>query len=136
LLKEEKIMRWIVTYIKPLMLVAGALTCTVLFAAIAPQAAMQSTYGETLEGPLAELLVRNLGVLVTLVGGMLIYGAYHPAQRPMALVVAGISKITFISLVLSAGSRFLAAQAGIAIVVDTVMVLLFAAYLWQVRGDL
>ena len=129
-------MRWILTYIKPIMLVAGALTCTMVYAAIAPKAAMQSTFGETLQGPLAELVVRNLGVLVTLVGGMLIYAASRPAQRPMALVVAGISKIAFIGLVLSAGSRYLAAQAGVAIVVDTALVLLFASYLWQVRVDL
>ena len=66
---------------------------------------------------------------------MLIYGAYHPAQRAMALVVAGLSKIVFIGLVLSTGSRFLAAQARVAIIVDTAMVLLFAAYLWHLRAD-
>ena len=62
-------MRWIVNYIKPIMLVAGALTCTMFYMAIAPQAALQSTFGETLQGPLAELVVRNLGVLVAPVGG-------------------------------------------------------------------
>jgi hypothetical protein len=52
----------------------GALTCTMVYAAIAPQAALRSTFGTTLEGPLAEVLVRNWGALIALVGAMLIRG--------------------------------------------------------------
>ena len=54
--------------IKWIMLVSGALTCTMVYAAIAPQAALRSTFGETLEGPLADIVVRNWGALITLVG--------------------------------------------------------------------
>ena len=60
-------MNWIVTRIKWIMLVSGALTCTMIYAAIAPQAALRSTFGETLEGPLAEIIVRNWAVLITAV---------------------------------------------------------------------
>jgi len=42
---------------KPVLLVSGALTSTMLYAAIAPQAALRSTFGEALEGPLAEVVV-------------------------------------------------------------------------------
>jgi len=45
-------MKWI-------MLVSGILTSTMLYAAVAPQAALRSTFGETLQGPLAEIIVRN-----------------------------------------------------------------------------
>ena len=58
--------------IKWIMLVSGALTCTMIYAAIAPQAMLRSTFGESLEGPLAELVVRNWGALIFLVGAMLI----------------------------------------------------------------
>jgi hypothetical protein len=115
--------------IKWIMLVSGALTCTMVYAAISPQAMLESTYGETLEGPLADLIVRNWGALIFMVGGMLIYGAFNVAARPMALVVAAASKIVYIALVLSNGSRYLSPQATVTIVVDSIMVVIFIAYL-------
>jgi hypothetical protein len=128
-------MSWIVAKIKWLMLVSGALTCTMLYAAIAPDASLTSTFGETLDGPLAQIVVRNWGALIALVGGMLIYGAYHPASRPMALTVAALSKLTFIGLVLTHGRSYLGQQVGISIAVDSVMVLLFALYLVGARRE-
>ncbi len=122
-------MHWIVARIKWIMLIAGVLTSTMLYAAIAPQAALQSTFGEGLGGPVAEIVVRNWGALIALVGAMLIYGAYHPPSRPLVLTVAGSSKVVFIGLVLSQGARYLGHQAGIAVVVDALFVLLFGAYL-------
>jgi hypothetical protein len=124
----------IVEKIKWIMLVSGVLTFTMIYAAIAPQAALQGTFGETLQGPLAEIVVRNWGVLITLVGAMLIYGAYHPAARPLVLVVAGLSKFVFVVLVLAQGSRYLGQQAGIAIALDALWVVLFAVYLMATRG--
>jgi hypothetical protein len=115
--------------IKWIMLVSGVLTCTMVYAAIAPQAALRSTFGETLDGPLADIVVRNWGVLITLVGAMLIYGAFNPAVRTFALTVAGFSKVAFVALVLSHGSRYLGNQVGVAILIDLVWVVLFAWYL-------
>jgi hypothetical protein len=119
--------------IKWIMLLAGALTCTMAYAVIAPQAALISTFGETLEGPLADIVVRNWGALIALVGAMLIWGAFNPQARSVTLVVAGVSKVVFIILVLSHGGRYLGRQAGIAIAVDVVWVALFAWYLLHAR---
>jgi hypothetical protein len=116
------------------MLVSGLLTCTMLHAVLAPQRALRSAFGETAEGAAVEIVTRNWGALIVLVGAMLIYGAFRPAVRPLVLVVAGVSKLTFIALVLAQGSRYLGGQAGIAVAVDTVMVLLFALYLFAGRG--
>lgn len=126
-------MQWIVARIKWIMIVAGVLTCTMIYAAIAPQAALRSTFGETLEGPLAEIVVRNWAALITLVGAMLIYGAFNPPARPLVLTVAGLSKLTFIGLVLAHGTQYLGQQAGVSIAVDLVMVVLFFCYLIAVR---
>ena len=115
--------------IKWIMLVSGALTCTMVYAAFAPQAMLQSTFGETLEGPLADLVVRNWGALIFLVGAMLIYGAFNASVRPLVLIVAAASKVVFIALVLANGGRFLRGQAAISITVDSLMVVLFASYL-------
>jgi hypothetical protein len=126
-------MNVIAANIRWIMLVSGALTCTMLYAAIAPQAALRSSFGETLEGPLAEIVVRNWGALIGLVGAMLIYGAWNPPVRPLVLTVAGLSKLTFIGLVLAHGRQYLGNQAGLAIVIDLVMVALFLVYLVGAR---
>ena len=126
-------MRLIVGNIRWIMLLSGALTCTMAYAAFAPQAALLSTFGETLDGPVAEVVVRNWGVLITLVGGMLIYGAFHPPVRSLVLTVAGISKLAFAGLVLAQGGRFLGQQAGVAIAIDVAWVVIFALYLMAPR---
>lgn len=122
-------MKLITRHIKGLMLISGGLTATMLYAAIAPAAALQSTFGESLSGPVAELIVRNWGVLIALVGAMLIHGALNPSTRRLALVTAIVSKTMFISLVLSNGTQYLAHGAGTAVVIDTIMVVVFAVYL-------
>jgi hypothetical protein len=122
-------MRWIVANIKWILLVSGALTCTMVYAAIAPAAAARSTFGESLDGPVADVVVRNWGALIALVGAMMLYAAFNPAVRPMVVTVAGISKLVFIGLVLMQGTRFLGNQAGVAVVVDLLIVCLFVAYL-------
>jgi hypothetical protein len=127
-------MSWIVEKIKWIMLISGALTCTMLYAAIAPQASLRSTFGETLDGPLSEIIVRNWGALIALVGAMLIYGAYDPPGRRLILTVAGISKLTFIGLVVMHGRQYLGQQVGISVAVDLVMVVLFTLYLIGARG--
>jgi hypothetical protein len=125
---------WIVQYMHWIMIVAGVLTATMIQATLAPDAALQSNFGETVSGPLAHLVVRNWGALIALVGGMLIYGAFSPAQRPLVLIVAGVSKLVFIILVLSEGRRYLSHQAGVAIAIDSVMVVLFGWYLVAARS--
>ena len=125
---------WIVHYMRWIMLVSGVLTATMVQAAITPNAALQSNFGETVSGPLAHLVVRNWGALIALVGGMLIYGAFNPLQRPLVLIVAGASKVIFIALVLSEGTRYLSYQASVAVAVDSVMVILFVWYLIATRS--
>ena len=115
--------------IRWVMLVSGLLTCTMFYAAIAPEAALRSNFGEPVEGPVAQIVVRNWGALIGLMGVLLVYGAFSEPVRRTALLVAGASKVVFIALVLSFGQQFLEFQAGVSVIVDSVMVVLFAAYL-------
>jgi hypothetical protein len=108
-------------------IVSGVLTMTMVYAAVAPEAALRSTFGESVEGPVADVVVRNWGALIARMGAMLIYGARNPAVRSFALIVAGASKAIFGVLVLSHGSRFLGYQAGIAVMVDLLWVAVFAS---------
>jgi hypothetical protein len=128
-------MSWLIRNIHWVMVLSGVLTLTMLYAAIAPQAALQSNFGATLDGPVGDVVVRNWGALIGLIGAMLIYAARKPALRPLALGVAGTSKAIFIALVLSHGTLFLGYQAGTAIVIDALWVVLFAAYLASTHGS-
>jgi hypothetical protein len=121
-------MTFVRAQIKWIMLVSGALTCTMLFALVAPRAVLLATFGETLDGQVAEIVVRNWGALIGLVGAMLIHGALVPRSRSLILVVASVSKVIFIGLVLAYGQGYLA-RAGVAVVGDSVMVVLYVLYL-------
>jgi hypothetical protein len=126
-------MNWIVKPIKWIMLIAGFLTASMFYYAIAPDAALRSAFGQGLEGPLAELIVRNWGVLVGLVGLMLIYGAFVPPARRLVLSVAALSKAAFVTLLLTVGHDYLGQRIGLALWVDGLEVLLFLTYLLSTR---
>jgi hypothetical protein len=125
---------WLVANMKWIMLASGVLTCTMIQTVLDPHGAMRAFFGEPLDGAAAVIVVRNWGALIALGGGMLIYAAFHPPSRPLALAFAGLGKLVFIVLVLAHGGTYLGYQAGVAVVVDSVMVLLFAAYLIATRG--
>ena len=126
-------MSWLAKRMKWFMLVSGALTGTMIYAAIAPQAALRSNFGSALEGPVAEIVVRNWGALIALVGLMLIYGAFIEPARRLVLSVAVVSKATFIVLVLAFGRGLLAHQVGTAVIVDAIWVVVFSVFLVGTR---
>jgi hypothetical protein len=127
-------MPWIVRNIRWIMIVSGCLTSTMVYAAFAPQAALQSTFGESLSGPVSEVVVRNWAALITMGGLMLFYGAFNSEVRGLVLTFTGAGKVIFIALVLSQGGRFLGYQAGVAVAIDSVMALLFLWYLVSFRA--
>jgi len=118
---------------KWVMIVSGLLTSTMFYAAFSPVAAQQSIFGEAIDGAVAQIVVRNWGVLIGLIGLMLIYGAFSDTHRRIVLLVAATSKITFIALVLLFGQQFLRFQVGPSVIVDAVIVVLFVAYLVATR---
>ena len=126
-------MDWLVENMTWIMVVSGLFTMTMLFAVIAPTTAMRVMFGETFDTPAGTMLIRNRAVLVALIGAMLVYGAIHPPVRPLVLTVAMISKTSFILLVLSHGTRFVKG-AGVAVIVDTIIVILFGVYLAVTAG--
>ena len=119
-------MKLINNNMKWIMLVSGTFTFTMIFAAITPQLALITMFGSSLEGPLAEVVVRNWGALIALIGGMLIYGAFKTEVRNLVLSVATLSKITFITLVISNGFGMKLLSA---ITFDAVLILIFLTYI-------
>lgn len=110
---------------KPVLIVSGLVTCTMAYAAIDPAGALASTFNSSLDGPAAEVVVRNWGVLITLIGLMLIYAAFKPQVRGLVLTVATVSKLTFAGLILSQADAFAGGSALMAVGVDAVFILLF-----------
>ncbi|MEH6571351.1 MAG: hypothetical protein V7709_19875 [Halioglobus sp.] len=112
--------------IKPIMLVTGLLTCTMAYAIFFPHAALTSMFGESLNGgALAQIVVRSWGALITLVGAMLLYGAFREHQRPLILVVAGVSKLVYVTLLIVYGSAYFPLIL-MPVIVDSIAIVLFA----------
>lgn len=126
-------MQFIGNEIKWIMLISGLMTCTMVLALIAPQMALLQTFGQMLEGSLAEVVVRSWGALITLIGLMLIFGAYRSEYRCLILVVAATSKLVFVGLVLSFGHQYLD-KAGFPIAIDGIFALIFIAYLMRTKN--
>ncbi|HQZ97008.1 MAG TPA: hypothetical protein PLP21_11875 [Pyrinomonadaceae bacterium] len=122
-------MQLFVSKFKWIMLVCGLLTCTMFLGLFAPQSSLQSNFGETMSGPVSEIIVRNWSALIGLTGVMLIYGAFVESVRKFALVITGCGKAVFITLVLTSGKHYLSFGAGTAVVADAIMIILFIAYI-------
>ena len=120
-------MAWLASNFHIVLMVSGLLTLTMLQFVVAPGRSMRSTYGEALEGPLADVIVRGWGLLIGLTGGMLIWAAYHPETRDLAVGAAVISKVFYMGSLLAKGGRFIKGFAGITVLIDLVMVLLLVA---------
>ncbi len=112
-------MRFFLSNFKWVMVIAGLLTCTMFQAVISPQSSLLSNFGQTIDGHLADIVVRNWGALITIEGIMLIYAAFVEAVKRFVLVVAGSSKIIFIVLVVTSAENYLSFGAGTAVIVDS-----------------
>lgn len=114
-------------YIKWIMLVSGLLTSTMIYGVISPEASISSTFGHALSGDLANTIVRSWGALITLVGLMLIYGAFNPANRKFAATIGGVSKLIYVGLLINLGDPYLS-KAAVVVGFDTVVALTLLAY--------
>lgn len=115
------------------MVIAGLLTCSMIFAVFAPQEALISMFGEALTEPLAQVIVRSWGFLIFLMGALLIYGAFKPVYRNLALVLTSISKIAFISLIVVFGAQYIE-KSLLTIALDSVLIIIFLTYLVKVKS--
>jgi hypothetical protein len=114
--------------IKWIMLSAGLLTCSMIFAVFAPETVLISMFGEALTQPLAQVIVRSWGFLIFLVGALLVYGAFKPECRQLALVISSVSKAAFISLIVIYGPQYID-KSVFTIILDSIFIIVFVAYL-------
>ncbi|WP_249348301.1 hypothetical protein [Pseudoalteromonas aurantia] len=112
---------------------AGLLTCSMVFAVFSPQATLIRVFGEALTQPLAQIVVRSWGFLIFLMGILLIYGAYIPVYRKLALTVVSTSKIVFITLIVIFGEQYID-KSMLTIILDSTLVFIFICYLIKVKN--
>ncbi|MFT7127413.1 MAG: hypothetical protein ACI9HX_001090 [Pseudoalteromonas tetraodonis] len=120
--------------IKWIMLVSGLLTCTMIYAVISPEASVASTFGESLSGDLANTIVRSWGALITLIGVMLIYGAFNPSNRKFAAAIAGVSKLIYVALLINLGDPYLS-KAAVIVGFDSIVAVVLLAYVFVGEND-
>jgi hypothetical protein len=120
--------------IKWIMLVAGVLTCTMFLAVIDPQTTLMRAFGTSLDGPLAQIVVRSWAAMITIVGLTLIYAAFNAVHQTLVLLAASAGKLVFVGLLLVYGADYLGVAMPV-VIIDSVMVLLFGIHLLTGRED-
>ena len=112
------------------LLICGLLTFSMIQGVFAPRFTMRAYFGEAPDSRAADALMRSWSALVAFSGIFLIYAGYTPAVREAAVAVVGAGKLFFVVLLLSQPKRFFRGQAVTAIILDSLMVIIFAVYLY------
>jgi hypothetical protein len=79
-----------------ILIVTGSATAGAVVVFLAPILMMKLLFGQAPSDLLSLLIIRHWGLLVCLVGGLLIYSAYHPEVRVPALFVAIVEKAVLV----------------------------------------
>jgi hypothetical protein len=117
-------------YVGPILVVTGAMTVGACAAAAAPAAVLKVLFGATGLDRLTVLIARHWGLLVALVGGLLVYAAYHPEVRLPVMIAAIVEKLAIGALIFTSPWRsrpWAALVAG----TDTAIALV---YIWILLG--
>ena len=75
------------------LVIIGAVTASTIALVFAPTFGLQFAFHEDAPDVVATALFRHWGLLIALVGGLLIYAAYHAEVRTPVLVVAAAEKL-------------------------------------------
>jgi hypothetical protein len=83
-------------HIEWILLVTGLATTVATAFSIAPVPMIRMVFGQAPSDALSLLIARHWGLLVGLVGGLLIYAAYHAEVRVPTLIVAIVEKVAIV----------------------------------------
>ena len=83
-------------HIEWILLITGLATAGVLVVFLAPVPMMKLLFGQAPSDALSIFIARHWGLLVSLVGALLIYAAYHPEVRAPTLIVAIVEKAALV----------------------------------------
>lgn len=116
-----------------ILIVTGALTACAFGGVFAPVAVLRLLFGVTRPDQLTIMIARHWALLVSLVGGLLVYAAYHPEVRPAVMIVAVVEKLAIGVLVFASPWRRKLSAATVA-GGDTAIALLYIWILWRVHS--
>jgi hypothetical protein len=115
-------------HIELILWVTGLATIGALVVFLAPVPVMKAVFGQAPPDALSLLIARHWGLLVSLVGALLIYAAYHAEVRIPVLTVAIVEKVVLVlGLLLSSFRR--RAQVLAIVLGDTSMAMVYLFYL-------
>ena len=118
----------IVRHIKLILLLTGVGTLSTVLFFFFPEL-MGQVFRVDLAGDAGKVFARHWALQVGVVGGLLIYAAYHPAVRKPILIAATVTKAGIVYLLLrQMGNAALAGMTPI-IAWDSLCVVLFVLYL-------
>ena len=112
------------------LLICGLLTFSMIQGVFAPRFTMRAYFGEAPDSYASDALMRSWSALVAFSGLFLIYAGYTPAVRDAVVAFVGAGKLFFVVLLLCQPKRFFRGQAVTAIILDSLMVIIFVAYLF------
>jgi hypothetical protein len=115
-------------HIELILIVTGALTAIALLQLIAPASVIRMIFGEAPTNEVGLAVARHWGLLIFLIGGLLVYAAFHPSVRSPAIVVAVIEKAALGLGVFGTSLRTHPAAAAIA-AGDSLIALIYILYL-------
>lgn len=84
------------TYIKPILLVTGVATASMIAAFFAPATVLSQLFVQPPTDAVSLAVTQHWGLLVFCFGGLLIYAAYRPEVRKPVLVFTIIEKIALV----------------------------------------
>ena len=84
-------------YIKPILLVSGIATASMMAAFLAPALVLGQLFVSPPTDAVSLAVTRHWGVLVFCFGVLLIYAAYRPESRPAVLVVTIVEKLALVA---------------------------------------
>jgi hypothetical protein len=83
-------------YIKPILVITGIATASVVVAFFAPAALLDQLFAEAPSDAVSLAITRHWALLVFCIGALLVYAAYHPELRKPVLAAAIIEKIALV----------------------------------------
>jgi hypothetical protein len=81
------------TYIKPILVITGIATASVVVAFFAPAAPLDQLFAEAPFDAVSLAVTRHLALLVFCIGGLIICAAYRPEVRKPVLIAGIIEKV-------------------------------------------
>ncbi len=116
------------TYLAPVLLITGIITLLAGVGLLMPRKTLAMLFGIDTPDAATLLLARHWSLLIGLVGGLLIYAAYHPEIRAPVMVAGAIEKLILGALVIASPLRK-RPPTLVAVGADTIMALLYIFFL-------